>query len=172
VTRLLIRFAKRKAAWEEANATQIREVEFRDKNGDYEYDLRPSVYEIEAEEIVRAFAEHAAAASIDPPGSALSIDFQGVSFKIEREPGNDRFAFTRDRHRELALLTRAELDAAIEFVCRDLSSRRKETSKSSVYQYVSARLEANDHEWLDLAESVAAKDWLKRLYAKRGTPGR
>lgn len=168
MTRLLVRFAKRKAAWEEANAAQIREVEFRDKDG--EYDLRPSVYEIDEEDLVRAFAEHAAAAPIDPPGSALSIDFLGVLCRIEPHPGNDRFAFTRDKHRELALSTPAELDAAIEFVCAELCSRKRETSKSSVYQYVSARLEANDGEWRDLAESVAAKDWLKRLYSRRGQP--
>lgn len=168
MTRLVVRFAKRKAAWEEANARQIREVEFRDKNG--EYDLRPSVYEIEDADLVRAFAEHAAAAPIDPPGSALSIDFLGVRSRLDQQPGNDKFAFTRDRHRELALSTPAELDAAIELVCTDLSARKRATSRSSVYQYVSGRLDANDSEWIDVAESIAAKDWLKRLYARRGSP--
>ena len=168
MTRVIVRFAKRKAAWEGADATQIREVEFRDKNG--EYDLRPSVYDIDQVDLVRAFAEHAAAAPIDPPGSALSIDFLGVESPLSQQPGNDKFAFTRDRHRELTLSTRAELDAAIEFVCSNLSERTRDTSKASVYAYVSERLEANDSEWVDLADSIAAKDWLRRLNSKRSGP--
>jgi hypothetical protein len=165
----VVRFAKRKAVWETADPIQIRDVEFRDKNG--EYDLRPSAYEVEEEDIVRTFAEHAAAAPIDPPGSALSIDFEGINVKIEHRPGNDQFAFTRDRHREIVLSTRVDLEAAIQVVCANLTMRKKETSKASVYEYVSGRLEANDNEWLDLAESTSAKDWLKKLYAKRSKLG-
>ena len=80
MTQVVIRFAKRKAAWETADPAEIREVEFKDKDG--RYDLRPSVYEIDRQQAVRAFAEHAAAAPIDPPGTALGIDLRGVPFKV------------------------------------------------------------------------------------------
>lgn len=70
---MIIRFAKRKAAWEETSAEVIRDIEFRRKDG--EYDLRPSVYCIDGRESVRCFAEHAAAAPIEMPASALGLDF-------------------------------------------------------------------------------------------------
>lgn len=163
MTRVVVRFAKRKAAWETADAAQIREVEFKDKDG--RYDLRPSVYEVEQDQVVRAFAEHAAAAPIDPPGSALGVDLRGVRFKLEAEPGNDKFAFTRDQHREIALSSPADLDEVIELACRELAIRRADITKASVYKYVSERLEAQDKEWLDLLESPDAKDWLKKRKA-------
>jgi len=62
VSRLLVRFAKRKTPWEECDPEQIRESEFKDRNGEG-YDLRPSVYDIAPSEVVRTFAEHAAAAT-------------------------------------------------------------------------------------------------------------
>lgn len=162
---VVVRFAKRKAAWETADAAQIREVEFKDKDG--KYDLRPSVYAIGKEQVVRTFAEHAAAAPIDPPGSALAIDFRGVRFKLDEEPGNIQFTFTRERHRDIALSTQTELDELIELACKDLATRKFEIAKASVYEYVYERLELEDKEWLDLLESGAAKDWLKKLDAKR-----
>ncbi len=162
---VVVRFAKRKAAWETGDATHIREVEFKDKDG--EYDLRPSVYEVDRGEVVRTFAEHAAAAPIDPPGSALGIDLRDLRFPLEPELGNDKFAFTRDRHREMALSSRAELDELIAHACKDLAVRKVEITKTSVYEYVSERLEALDKEWLDVLGSVGAKGWLKKLDAKR-----
>lgn len=165
MTRVVVRFARRKAAWETSDPVQIREVEFKDRDG--RYDLRPSVYEVETDHVVRAFAEHAAAAPIDPPGSALGVDLRGVRFKLEAEPGNDKFTFTREQHREIALSSLAELDEVIELACRELKTRRTDITKESVYKYVGERLDAQDKEWLDLLESPNAKDWLKKLNAKR-----
>lgn len=162
---VVVRFAKRKAAWEAADASVIREVEF--KNRDGQYDLRPSVYEVGEEHLVQAFAEHAAAAPIDPPGSALGIDLTGAPFELKPEPGSDKFSFTRDRHREFALSSASELDLVIVHACRDLTSRRREIPRASVYKYVSERLEADDEEWTSLLDSTAAKDWLRKLAAKR-----
>ena len=156
-----MRFAKRKAAWETADLGQIRDVEFKDKDGDY--DLRPSVYEIDEKQIVQAFAEHAATAPIDPPRSALGIDFSGVQFPLLRKPGGKRFALIREQHREVELDSQSDLEDMIATVCRDLSARRRDVPKSAVYKYVGGQLEAADHEWIDIAESVDAKDWLKRI---------
>jgi hypothetical protein len=167
VTGLLVRFAKRKAAWETPDPAKIREVEFKDKNG--QYDLRPSMYDVAEEQIVQAFAEHAAAAPIDPPGSALGIDFSGVRFKVEAELGSDKFSFTRDRHREVVLSSTSELDEVIELACREFEKRRRDIAKASVFKYVSERLAANDKEWTDLLESPDAKGWLKTLATKRKT---
>jgi hypothetical protein len=162
---VVVRFAKRKAAWEGANASEIREVEFKTKDG--QYDLRPSVYEVSEEQLVQAFAEHAAATPIDPPGSALGIDFAAVRFKVEPELGSDKFPFTRFRHREVVLSSASELDEVIALACRELASRRRDIPKAAVYAYVGERLAANDREWTDLVESPAARDWLKKLAAKR-----
>ncbi len=167
MTGLVVRFAKRKAAWENPDAATIREVEFKDKNG--QYDLRPSTYAVSEEQIVQAFAEHAAAAPIDPPGSALGIDLSGVRFKVEAELGSNKFSFTRDRHREVVLSSTAELDEIIELACREFKRRRRDITKASVYKYVSDRLAANDKEWTDLLESPDAKGWLKTLATKRKT---
>ena len=90
-----------------------------------------------------------------------------MPFELKPEPGNDKFAFTRERHREVALSTRAELDEVIQLACKDLGARRIEITKSSVYQYVSGRLDAHDKEWRDLVEFVDAKDWLKKLDGKK-----
>lgn len=165
MTQVVVRFAKRKAVWETADAAQIRDVEFRDKDGGY--DLRPSVYEIDQHDMVRAFAEHAAAAPIDPPGRALAINLHGSRFALAKEPGNDTFAFTRDRHRELVLSTQGELDEVIKMACQDLAARQTEITKESVHYYVSGRLAAEDREWCELLASTDAKDWLKKLDAKR-----
>lgn len=161
---VIVRFAKRKAAWETPDITEIRNVEFRTRDG--EYDLRPSVYEVEEEQVVQTFAEHAAAAPIEPPGSALGIDFSGVRFKLEVQPGNDKFAFTCACHREFVLATIADLDEIITFACRDLTKRRREIAKDSVTNYVTARLEADDEEWTELLDPPTSK-WLQRLAAKR-----
>ncbi len=125
---LVVRFARRKAAWEAADAAEIREIEFKDKDG--KYDFRPSVYEVAEEQLVRAFAEHAAAAPIDPPGSALGIDLSGVRFKVEPQFGSDTFSFTRNRHREIVLSSRSDLDEVIELACRELESRRRDVAKT------------------------------------------
>jgi len=160
-----VRFAKRKAAWETADAAHIREVEFKNKDG--QYDLRPSVYEIEKNQVVQAFAEHAAAAPIDPPGSALGVEFGGSRFTLLSTHGNEKFELTGNQHREVALNSKAELDEVIELVCSELTTRQTEITKASVYAYVSGRLDAKDSEWLDLLDSADAKDWLKKLAAKK-----
>lgn len=165
MTCVVLRFARRKAAWETADAAQIRDIEFKNKNGDY--DLRPSVYEVNQNEVVRAFAEHAAAAPIDPPGAALGIDLSQSGFSLKSEPGNPKFCFTKEKHRELVLSTVADLDEVIAWVCKDINRRRTEITKMSVYQYISERLDALDKEWCDLLKSPDAKDWLKKLDAKR-----
>jgi hypothetical protein len=160
---------KRKAAWEATDAREIREVEFKTKDG--QYDLRPSVYEIEEEELVQAFAEHAAAAPIDPPGSALGIDFFGVRSKVESALGNDKFSFIRAQHREIALSSASELDEVIELARRELSSRRRDIPKASVYTYVSERLAANDRSGRDSSNHQEPKSGSRSWLPSAWRPG-
>ena len=62
----LIRFARRLSSWEsEIGDDDLLQTEFWDRNRGRP-DLRPSVYELEPAEVVRAFAEHATA--FNPPG--------------------------------------------------------------------------------------------------------
>jgi hypothetical protein len=161
---LIIRFARRKAAWESTDAAEIRKVEFTNKNG--ELDLRPSVYDVDASEVIRTFAEHAAAAPIDPPGSALGVDMSGIRLELNNEPGNKRFAFTRERHREIVVETEAAIEQLISSVLATLASRLHSIPKAEVYAYVASRFQVADDEWVELSESTAAKEWLRTLAIK------
>jgi hypothetical protein len=165
VSRLLVRFAKRKTPWEECDPEQIRESEFKDRNGEG-YDLRPSVYDIAPSEVVRTFAEHAAAAPIDPPGSALAIDLHGVPFAIGSEPGKPTFAFTCAQHRELVLASKEDVDQVIASALANGANGRIPVPKADVYAYARGRLSANDEEWRTVVESTDAKEWLLKLDKK------
>jgi hypothetical protein len=111
---VLVRFARRLANWEQLlPVEQLQEREFRTRDGGP--DLRPSVYEVSlsGEELVRAYAEHAA--GIDPPRTALGIDVTEPARerKVEPTPGSPSFTFIRERHREIELRDVGELHAFI-----------------------------------------------------------
>ena len=127
---MIIRFAKRKAAWEETSAEVIRDIEFRRKDG--EYDLRPSVYCIDGRESVRCFAEHAAAAPIEMPASALGLDFTDTKLSLANTPGSSKFKFIEQCHREIIAESATDLCGLIASVLSDSANKKHVIEKRQV----------------------------------------
>ncbi len=159
-TRRLYRFAKRRAAWESGNPTEIREVEFKSRDGGA--DLRPSVYQVDDPELVRTYAEHAAAAPLrDPPTTTRCLDLEGTSDEISDEPGNSWFRFSRERHREIVFSGTDALEEMIRIVVRD-AARHRDVKKADILQYARDRFAEKDVEWQALKESDRAPSWVKK----------
>lgn len=159
---VLVRFARRMANWEETlPVDELQRREFKAKHGGP--DLRPSVYEVDREQptLVRTYAEHAHA--IDPPATALGIDASGLGRPVQATPGNPRFAFIREHHRELVLRDEADLHALIEQIAGELPARRQQVTKKEVLDYARERLRDGDPEWTSAADAPDAKQWLTKL---------
>jgi len=161
VSRLLVRFAKRRTSWESADAVAIRKVEFMTADG--APDLRPSAYDVEPLEVVQIYAEHATAAPIDPPKSTTGVDLAGLAQNVTVVPGKPQFAFLRAQHREVQLSGLAELDALVEQARQALPSRTVDVGRAEVYEYVRSRLAVEDIEWRAAAGAPTAQKWLKKL---------
>ena len=161
MTRLLVRFGKRHTSWETPDVVEIRKIEFRKRNGDP--DLRPSAYDVDASELARTYAEHAAAARIDPLRVTSGIDFAGTGVVAVGTPGNEWFNFTRERHRELPVPNIGALEHMIELALQDHIPGRYQIAKAEVRAYAQSRLNQNDAEWLHCANSAHARSWLKKL---------
>jgi hypothetical protein len=158
----LVRFAKRRTAWESTSADDVCAIEFRDPQG--KFDLRPSVYKIAEEEITRCYAEHAAAIPIDPPRTALAVFSETCAGeRVRDEPGADAFAFIRERHREVDVADETGLKAFVECLLRALPSAGSEVKQKDLIAYARARIAAADPEWLAITTGTAAKPWLRKL---------
>lgn len=162
---LLIRFSKRRTSWESTDASFICKSEFKDRNGNY--DLRPSVYEIDDQEIVRTYAEHIAAIPIDPErGNGCSaVDFfLGSSVKVEQTVGMKDFQLIFRQHRELVFSDKDEIETVISTIVDEIEARHWKVSKSDVQNYARERLSAEDEEWIAVVEkNKTKKRWLRKL---------
>lgn len=174
----LLKFAKRKAAWEDIannkmSIDEFQKTEFRNRDGGP--DLRLSVYETEPDHptSVRAYAEHAAGAPIDPPKATIAVDTSGLWSALEKTPGNPKFSFIKDRHRELVLNDENNLKQLIKDLLLAISSRREALTKNEVVAYARSRIVANDTEWLAVAHSTEGqeKEWIRKLADTRAGQG-
>jgi len=160
VSRALIRFARRRANWEEVlPLEELQEREFKARDGGP--DLRPSVYEVDDFDgrVVQTYAEHAY--RFDPDRTSLAIDAaDGVTGELAATPGASPFCFTRKQHREIVLRDRAELLMLISTI---LVGRRSEVRKEDVESYMRTRLSAGDEEWAVVTRTPDAKRWLRKL---------
>ncbi len=157
----LIRFARRLASWEAETADDdLLKTEFWDRNRG-QPDLRPSVYEIDASDAVRAFAEHATA--FNPPASTGGVDLGGTGRPVDATPGETGFSFTMETHRELVLADKEDLLALVRHVRGSLGARTHRVSKAQVRDYARARLVAGDEEWERAKAADDAQDWLVRI---------
>jgi hypothetical protein len=158
---LLIRFAKRLANWEEPlSIEELQQREFKAKDGGP--DLRPSVYELHPDhtEVVRAYAEHSTALDLRTGlGVALSV----TNRELLSTSGNPRFAFIRDRHREIKLNSVDELRALIRDLQSNLADRRHLVSKEETIAYARQRIDEGDAEWREAVDAYGAKAWLVKL---------
>jgi hypothetical protein len=160
VSRVLIRFSKRLAIWEPGHTPEeIQHSEFRQKDG--AIDLRPSVYEIQDSEVVRAFAEHAT--MISPPSSSAGIDLGGPGSEVESTPGKTGFSFTTSAHRELALKSKEDLFNLIGRVLAGLGSRLHHVTRAQIMTYAKARLAAMDPEWQRAIAHSKPGTWIHKL---------
>lgn len=148
MSKILLRVTKRKAAWEpSASPEETLRTEFRTPTG--EIDLRPSVYEIRAEhpQVVRAHAEHAASAGLDPPRGGTNVNLSQEIQTVIRTLGDTKFEFTREAHRELVFQDEQELLSFVREVLAAVEHRGYSTSKQDLLAYVKERLEVSDAEW-------------------------
>src|SRR5438045_8302918 len=96
---ILLRVAKRRAAWESPiELDSLLKTEFRTREG--EIDLTVSVYEIERGDVLRAIVEHSAGVGLDPPRGGVGIDAASDRSSVDT-PGETGFRFTNAAHREL-----------------------------------------------------------------------
>jgi len=122
-----------------------------------------SVYEIEDNQVVQAFAEHAAAAGLDPPSGRLNVDMSNYPPEVHlaRVAGeSDAFAFVKQQHRELLFPGEADLTAFAEVVKREIGTRGRSVSTDELRAYIVARYAASDPEWTAICD--ANSNW-KRL---------
>jgi hypothetical protein len=160
VSRVLIRFSKRLAVWEPGHTPEeIQHSEFRKKDG--AVDLRPSVYEIQNSEVVRAFAEHATV--ISPPSSSAGIDLGGLGSEVKSTPGSTGFAFTTSAHRELSLRNKEDLFNLIGNALAGLSSRLHHVTRAQIMTYAKARLAAIDPEWQQAVTRTRPGTWVYKV---------
>jgi hypothetical protein len=161
VSKGLIRFARRLSSWDEGTSDeQLIAVEFKDRDSGGR-DLKPSVYEIEEHEIVRAFSEHAT--RFEPPKSAAGIDVSRTRGTVRVTPGLTDFSFTAATHREVVLKDEYELLALVREVRAGLPDRRHLVSVEERRAYVLSQLGAGDQEWVRAREKPTAPKWLKKL---------
>jgi hypothetical protein len=163
VSKPLVRFARRLSSWEPENSDdELLEAEFWDGNRGRP-DLRPSVYEIDLTDLVRAFAEHATA--FNPPSSTGAVDLRGTGRPIEETPGDTGFSFTMNTHREVVLSDRNDLLALVRDVRGSLAGRTHRVARAQVLEYARSRLADGDPEWERAQAEDSAQKWLKRLVA-------
>jgi hypothetical protein len=164
----LVKFARRKTAWAEAAENKItvadlQEKEFKNKDGKGP-DLTISVYEVGSHEVtVRAYAEHAAAAPIDPPPTTTAMNAAGLCATLRRSAGSDKFEFIRDNHHEIILADINELHALIAEILKEYAHRQDAVRRKEVTGYASSRLRESDPEWLAMLADAQCKTWIREL---------
>jgi hypothetical protein len=155
---MLVRFAKRKAAWEATtNSDVFIETEFGRGDG---IDLKPSVYETEVGQpiLIRAYAEHAASFNLNPRRGAVAIDLSGGTTRAT--PGKSLFDFTRSCHRELIFADETEMRGFLKGIFEDVTARTYRTEKKDVPEFVRARVTAKDPEWIQFCDGCEKKkEW-------------
>ena len=157
----LIRFARRLSSWEsETGDDDLLQTEFWDRHRG-QPDLRPSVYEIEPTDVVRAFAEHATA--FNPPASTGGVDLGGTGRSMEATPGETGFSFTMDAHRELVLADRNDLLELVRHVRGSMNARTHHVTRVQVREYARARLLAGDEEWERAKAEAGTQNWLAKI---------
>ncbi|WP_437896747.1 hypothetical protein [Sorangium sp. So ce124] len=141
------------------DAQSLYDAEFEDRNGIP--DLEPSLYEVHQGAVVQTFAEHAAAAPMDPPRKKSGIDVRSTEERYYPEETGAVFHHIRTAHRVLRFSDAAALRA---FVGRLHELKESgvakcvRVEKKDIREYV--KLHANDGEW-SLFLASASEEWRK-----------
>lgn len=154
---MLLRTSRRKTSWESATAFEDAfHTEFCSRGS---ADLRPSVYEVAADEVVQVHAEHSASIPLDPPRGGTHLDCAGHGYVVV-SPGSSRFRRTRDSHRELIFTDENELITFLRGIVVRQEDRSHQTTKADVSGYVRQMITDNDEEWVEFCrESPKAAKW-------------
>jgi len=164
VSKAVIRFArKRLTAWSPDRADHdVQRVEFTTRDG--APDLRPSVFEIELKDLIRAYSEFATLRqTLD---TTFGIDVAGVPWRFDRTPGGTSFRFTEAAHREVVLRDEGDLLDFIREIRRGFENRNHKVEKVQVTRYAEDRLAKGDPEWLaalDRARRDRPESWVAKL---------
>jgi hypothetical protein len=163
-----MRFARRRKLWKLTSPREILDAGFRNERG--EPDDRVSVYELASDgnDVVRAYAEHAAGAGLSPPTGAEGMNLRGLASDVRPSPGTTPFAFTRSVHREI-VLTEAELLEMIAVAVQEARHRHFEISRHELAEFVGGRIESGDSEWAAFLASSPKSDKWKGLRHRRAS---
>jgi len=112
-------------------------------------DLSVSAYRLaEVGDATRAYAEHAAHADMDPPKSRTHFDLQGITPDPTHDPLQACcFAFLSAAHHEIHFADETAVRTMADALFAARSKRGHHVARSSVREYVKARLETTDAEW-------------------------
>lgn len=145
---IALRVAQRKTSWETSTIDELVRTEFKNRRTQ-EIDLAISTYEIEDSEatVVRAYAEHCASLGLNPK-TLPHIDLSGRS--LEATPGETRFQFTVNAHRELRFNNVSELQTYLrDVILPQAAQRRREVRHQDVRTYARAQRDAHVQEWVE-----------------------
>jgi hypothetical protein len=161
VRKSLVRAARRLASWESSTDDELLETEFRTRTSGLA-DLRPSVYEVGATEVVRALAEHDAT-NCDPKNKGGGVDLGGLGYEVLTTIGKTIFSFTKATHREIVLKDRQDLLSLVKAVRDSLSSRRIPVTRDQIIRFAKEQIAEGNKEWIAAKQDPSAKKWLSEL---------
>jgi hypothetical protein len=162
---LALRIGRSRSIWEDGSDEEIAKKEFRGKAEPF--DVRPSVYVVEPDDILRAVAEHVVQPRPSIQKEADELDLMGLA-PYEHSTGHRFFDFTNQRHAELVLDTQEAVLSLVRAL-RQSPARRRRRNLSAIEQFIIGQLHQNDLEWAAFMSS--RQDWqaeLKRWLRPRG----
>lgn len=151
---LVLRLAWLNAAWglqARSDREQFLRAEFLDEAGNP--DLRLSVFVVnERNDVVRVCAECRASSNLGKRGEYFVFNVVGLfePTMLHKMPGDTRFTFTREAHREIHFENAARLRHFIDDLILSADERKIIVSRVAVKEYFQKQLESNDGEWAAL----------------------
>jgi hypothetical protein len=152
---LLLRVGRRKTAWELKSIDTIIKTEFSTRG---EVELNTSVYLVDAKDVTRTVAEHAAGNGLDPPRGFDNVDLE-CGRAYHASPGTTGFGFTTEAHRELRFADEQDLRSFLETrILPEIETRRYVASKADIRDYARKRQAEGDPEWVRFL-TTTSKSW-------------
>lgn len=152
---MLLRVGRRKTAWELKSVDTIIKIEFSTRG---EVELSASVYLVDAKDVIRTVAEHAAGSGLDPPRGFDNVDLD-CGRACYDSPGETGFRFTTEAHRELRFADEQDLRSFLETrILPEIETRRHVASKADIREYAKKRQAEGDPEWVYFL-TTTSKSW-------------
>lgn len=170
----VVRLGRRRTSWELDRAADIAAIEFQD-HATGGLDHRPSVYVLRGDDAalqrlaLQARAEHSVSHLNPPTGSFAPGDcrVENLGATLNPSPGDTLFAFTRAAHAELHFSSDDALLTFVEALRRHHAARHLPTSRDAVLEYIAARLNADDAEWVTVLAADNKKQGAWRLLVEK-----